>query len=170
MKVTATPLARTTRRSKARYVLVTVFAIALSLGAAPAFAQPVTHSTQQANLVDVFVDVLPTCEGDAPLYTFTTTTNRAEESTTFDDGRISGGINQTGTFSAVPVADPTLPSYTGTVTLRNTFYLQSDGLVTTTFTYTVHGDGSDGSTFSTHVTTHTNVRPDATINGFFRCH
>ena len=172
MRLKSTAIApRAHRRSTFRRLLVGLFALVLLLVAAPAFAQPpVTESTHKTNVVDVFVDVLPSCEPGAPLYTFTTTTNLTVRSTTFDDGRVIGTVAQTGTFSAVPLEEANLPTYTGTVTLRNSFNVDNGAFVTNTFTYTVHGTGSDGSTFTTHVTTHANVRPNATINEFFRCH
>jgi len=104
------------------------------------------------------------------LYTITMTTNRVTHSTTFADGRIHWTVTQTGTFVAVPLADPSLPTYTGTVTLHNGFFVQNGQYVSNTFTYTAHGTGSDGSTFKTHVTTRLSGPIDAPITEFFRCH
>ena len=42
--------------------------------------------------------------------------------------------------------------------------------LTNTSTRTLHGSGSDGSTFKIHVTVHTNIPPTGTNNEFFRCH
>jgi hypothetical protein len=64
-------------------------------------------------------------ERGGPLYTFTTTTNRVERSTTFDDGRIHGIIVETGTFVAVPREDPSLPTYTGKFTNLNSFFVET---------------------------------------------
>jgi hypothetical protein len=155
-----------------RRLLVGLMAAGLLLaGGPPAFAAPpVTETIQQKNLVDTFVDVLPSCQPGGPLYTFTVTINHVEHSTTFADGRIHGGVTETGTFVAVPLADPSLPTYTGTFVVRNGFTIQSGEMVNNTFTYTAHGSGSDGSTFNTHLTSHINVPPDAPINEFFRCH
>jgi hypothetical protein len=153
-----------------RRLLIGLFAIGLLLIAAPAFAQPpATETTHQKNRVDTFIDFLPSCEPDA-LYTFTTTQNVVVQSTTFDDGRVSGTVVQTGTFTAVPLSDPTLPTYTGKVNLHNSFHVLNTAVLQNTFTVTVHGTGSDGSTFKTHFTQHTNVPPTGTINEFFRCH
>jgi hypothetical protein len=116
------------------------------------------------------VDVLPSCQPGGPLYTFTVTINHVEHSTTFADGRIHGGVTQTGTFVAVPLADPSLPTYTGTFVVRNGFFIQNGERLNNTFTYTAHGTGSDGSTFKTHSTFHINVSPAAPINAFLRCH
>jgi hypothetical protein len=39
-----------------------------------------------------------------------------------------------------------------------------------TFTFNLHGTGSDGSTLNTHQVDHFNERPDGTVNEFFHCH
>jgi hypothetical protein len=155
----------------ARHLLVGVLATALLLIGGPAFADPPITETINEKVVNTFVDFLPnTCELGGPLYTFTTTNNRVEHSTTFDDGRVHGGVLETGTFVAVPLEDPSLPTYTGKFTNRNTFFVENGMVVTNTTTRTVHGTGSDGSTFNIHVTSHANVPPTETINDFFRCH
>ena len=67
-----------------RRLLVGVMAAGLLLVGAPAFAQPpVTTTTVQKNLVETFVDVIPTCEEGGPLYTITTTTTLVEHETVF---------------------------------------------------------------------------------------
>jgi hypothetical protein len=153
-----------------RRLLVGLVAAGLLLVGAPAFAQPpVTETTVQKNLVETFVDVVPTCEGGGPLYTITTTSNLVEHTTTFDDGRVHETFTQTGTFVAVPLEDPSLPSYTGKFTTWGGFN-QNGNTVNGTFTFNVRGTGSDGSTFSNHVTDHFNERPDGTVNEFFHCH
>jgi hypothetical protein len=153
-----------------RRLLVGLVAAGLLLVGAPAFAQPpVTETTVQKNLVETFVDVVPSCEGGGPLYTITTTSNLVEHTTTFDDGRIHATFTQTGTFVAVPLEDPSLPSYTGKFTTWGGFN-QNGNTVNGTFTFNVRGTGSDGSTFQNHVTDHFNQRPDGTVNEFFHCH
>jgi hypothetical protein len=140
------------------------------LFAAPAFAQPpATETTTQKGLVETFVDVVPSCEEGGPLYTITTTSNLVEHTTTFDDGRVHATFTQTGTFVAMPLDDPTLPSFTGRFTVWGGFN-QNGTTVNGTFTFNVRGTGSDGSTFSNHVTDHFNARPDGTVNEFFHCH
>jgi hypothetical protein len=142
----------------------------LLLTAAPALAQPpVTETTIEKDLVETFVDVAPSCEEGGPLYTITTTSNLVEHTTTFDDGRIHATFTQTGTFVAVPLEDPSLPSFTGHFTVWGGFN-QNGKTVNGTFTFTVQARGSDGSTERIHITDHFNVRPDGTVNEFFRCH
>jgi hypothetical protein len=153
-----------------RRLLVGLMTAGLLLVGAPAFAQPpVTETTVQKNLVDTFVDVVPTCEGGGPLYTITTTSNLIEHTTTFDDGRVHETFTQTGKFVAVPLEDPSLPSYTGSFTVWGGFNANNQ-VVNGTFTFSVRGRGSDGSRFTNHVTDHFNERPDGTVNAFFRCH
>jgi hypothetical protein len=78
-------------------------------------------------------------------------------------------FTQTGTFVAVPLEDPSLPSYTGKFTVWGNFN-QNGNTVNGTFTFNVRGTGSDGSTFNNHQNGHFNVRPDGTVNEFFHCH
>ena len=91
----------------------------LLLIGAPAYAQPpVTTTTHQKNLVETFVDVVPTPPArrrdrstpSPPPATL------VEHSTVFDDGRVHATFTQTGTFVAVPLEDPSLPSFTGKFT------------------------------------------------------
>jgi hypothetical protein len=153
-----------------RRLLVTLLAVGLLLIGAPAFAQPPdTETTHQKNLVETFVDVVPTCEGGGPLFTITTTSNLVMHTTTFDNGRIHASFTQTGTFVAVPLEDRSLPSFTGKFTVWGGFN-QNGKVVNGTFTFNIHGTGSDGSTFSNHNVEHFNARPDGTVNEFFHCH
>ena len=152
-----------------RRLLVGLLAAGLLLIGAPAFAQPpVTETTVLKDLVETFVDVVPSCEGGGPLYTITTTSNFIEHTTIFDDGRIHATFTQTGTFVAEPLTAG-LPSYTGKFTVWGGFNLNNQ-VVNGTFTFNVRGTGSDGSTFKNHVTDHFNERPDGTVNAFFHCH
>jgi hypothetical protein len=70
---------------------------------------------------------------------------------------------------AVPLEDPSLPSFTGKFTTWGGFN-QNGTTVNGTFTFNVRGTGSDGSTFSNHNTGHFNTRPDGSVNEFFHCH
>jgi hypothetical protein len=138
--------------------------------AAPAFAQPPTNTTtHEKGLVETFVDVIPTCEEGGPLYTVTTTSNFVLHETIFDDGRVHATFNQTGTFVAVPLEDPSLPSFTGKFTTWGNFN-QNGTTVNGTATFNLSGTGSDGSRLSFHTLEHFNVRPDGTVNEFFHCH
>ena len=144
--------------------------VGLLLIGGPAFAAPPeTNTTTQKNLVETFVDVVPTCEEGGPAYTITTTSNLIEHETVFDDGRAHFTFTQTGTFVAVPLDDPSLPSYTGTFTTWGGFN-NNGKAVNGTFTFTVRGTGSDGSRFVTHVTDHFNTTPTGAEFFFTRCH
>ena len=138
-------------------------------GTAMAAAPPQTETITAKNVVETFVDVVPSCEGGGPLYTITTTSNMIEHVTTFDDGRVHETFTQTGTFVAVPLNDPSLPSYTGKFTTWGNFN-DNGGAVNGTFTFTVHGRGSDGSTFRNHDTEHFNVTPTGADFFFTHCH
>jgi hypothetical protein len=141
----------------------------LSILAAPAFAQPpTTETTHQKGLVETFVDVIPTCEEDGPLYTITTTSNLVMHETIFDDGRVHATFTQTGKFVAVPL-NPSLPSFTGRFTQWGGFN-QNGETVNGTFTFSLRGTGSDGSTVTLNLVEHFNERPDGTVNEFFHCH
>ena len=115
------------------------------------------------------LDVVPTCEGGGPLYTVTTTVNRIFHITAFDDGRSHETFTDTGTFVAVPLENPSLPSYTGKLTVWGGFNANGKA-VNGTFTFNIRGTGSDGSTFSNHVTDHFNATPNGTEFFFTHCH
>lgn len=140
-------------------------AVGLGLTSASA-APPETTTTTAKNLVETFVDVVPTCDPGGALYTITTTSNLVEHETVFEDGRVHATFTQTGTFVAT---NPTLPDFTGKFTVWGGFN-QNGQTVNGTFTFTVHGTGDDGSTFKHHETEHFNVRPDGSVQEFFRCH
>jgi hypothetical protein len=152
-----------------RRLLVGLVAAGLLLVGAPAFAQPpVTTTTVQKNLVETFVDVIPTCEEGGPLYTITTTTTLVMHETVFDDGRVHATFTQTGTFVAEPL-EAGLPSYTGKVTIWGGFN-QSNQVVNGTFTFNLHATGSDGSRVRVNASEHFNTRPDGSVNEFLHCH
>jgi hypothetical protein len=145
--------------------LITVFT------AGTAAAAPETTTTHQHGLVETFVDVVPTCDDSATdLYTITTTSNLVEHETVFADGRVHATFTQTGRFVAVPVNDPSLPSYTGKFTMWANFNQNSDTVANSTFTFSIHGTGSDGSTFSINAVEHANQPPDGSVKRFFHCH
>jgi hypothetical protein len=155
-----------------RLLIVSLMTVGLLSIGAPAFAAPPeTETTVQKNLVETFVDIVPTsnCVEEGPLYTITTTTNLVEHSTVFADGREHDTFTQTGTFVAVPLEDASLPSYTGKVTIWGGFNANGT-TVNGTFTFNLSATGSDGSTINTHEVDHFNVRPDGTVNELFHCH
>jgi hypothetical protein len=146
-------------------LLLTAF---LVLVGGPALASPVTQTTTQKDLIETFVDVVPSCEGGGPLYEITTTSNAVEHETLFDDGRIHLTFTQTGKFVAEPL-EAGLPSYTGSFTVWGGF--NANGATANgTFTFDVRGKGSDGSKFVNSTVDHFNERPDGSVNAFFHCH
>jgi len=149
-------------------VLLTGFFVLLAGPAAQA-APPSTTTNTAKGLVETFVDVVPTCEGGGPLYTITTTSNAIEHETVFDDGRVHATFTSTGTFTATPLEDSSLPSYTGKFTQWGGFN-DNGSTVNGTFTFSVRGTGSDGSTFSSQNVEHFNQRPNGTVQEFFHCH
>ena len=78
-------------------------------------------------------------------------------------------FTQTGTFVAVPVDDPSLPTYTGKFMIWGAFNANGK-TVNGTFTFTAHGTGSDGSAFKVHETDHFNTTPTGAEFFFTRCH
>src|SRR5829696_1324069 len=109
------------RKQMIRRLLAVLLATGLLLLiGAPAYAEPpVITTTVEKNVVENFVDFLPTCEG-GPEYTFTATSNLVSHDTVFiEEGRSHVTFTQTGTFVAEPVDDPNLPSFTGTFTILN---------------------------------------------------
>jgi hypothetical protein len=152
-----------------RRLIVGLLATGLMLIGAPASAAgPTTDTIHEKGLVETFVDVVPSCEGGGPLYTITTTSNLVVHETIFADGRVHATFTQTGTFVAVPLNDPSLPSYAGKFTVWGGFNANGK-VVEGTFTFNVRGTGSDGSTFRNHVNDHFNERPNGTVNEFFHC-
>ena len=149
-------------------IAVALTAAALVTAGGPAHAAPTTTTIHQHGAVETFVDVLPTCTDNPPRYTITTTSNGVQHQTVFADGRVHETETQTGTFSAVPKDDASLASYTGHFTTWDGFNMNGK-TVNGTFTFHVHGTGSDGSTLRNHVNGHFNVRPDGTVHEFFKC-
>lgn len=144
-----------------------VAGLALGLGVAPAgaAAPPDTTTTHAKNLVETFFDVAPICDGGGAVYEITTTSNLVEHETVFPDGRVHATFTQTGTFVAI---HPTLPDFSGKFTTWGNFNFNGK-TANSTFTFTVHGTGNDGSTFKHHETAHFNSRPDGSVHEFFRC-
>lgn len=155
--------------TRSRIAMATAFAAALITAGGPANAStPTTTTVHEHGVVETFVDVLPACEGNPSRYEITTTSNRVEHVTVFADGRIHETDTDTGTFSAVPKNNPSLPSYTGHFTIWDGFNANGK-TVEGTFTFNVHGIGSDGSILRNHINAHFNVRPNGTVHEFFKC-
>jgi hypothetical protein len=107
----------------------------------PRLPAPKTTTTNAHGWVDTFVGVVPTCDNNAPaLYTITTTSNAVEHETVTGHFATWGGFNE-----------------------------NSDWVVNGTATFSIHGPGSDGSTFSVQQMEHCNQRPDGSVNAFFHC-
>jgi len=152
-----------------RRLLTGVLTVGMLLIATPAYAQPpVTETITEKGVVETFIDVVPTCDFDGPLYTITTTSNQVFHITEFDDGRVHVTGTLTGTFVAEPV-DPGLPDFSGKFTTW--FGFNGNGkAVNGTFTFTAHGAGTDGSTFTFHLTDHFNATPTGAEFFFTHCH
>ena len=152
-----------------RLLVLGAMTTAVLFTGAPAFAAPPVTETIHEKVVETFVDQVPvTCDEGGPKYTITINANTVGHITTFDDGRVHSTFTQTGTFVAVPKGDPSLPSCTGKFTIRAGFN-DNGKTVNGTCTFNIHGTGSDGTTFSKHFGNRFNVRPDGTVNEFFRC-
>jgi hypothetical protein len=150
------------------FAAVLAAGLLLLIGAPANAAPPVTETTTAKNVVDTFVDVGPPCEGGA-LYTVTTTTNLIEHQTVFDDGRVHATFTQSGTFVAVPLDDPSLPTVTGHLAVWGGFN-DNGKSVNGTFTFNISGTGSDGSRFHQNELEHFNTTPTGAEFFFTRCH
>jgi hypothetical protein len=150
-----------------RRLSAVIAAVCLALVAGPAFGATVTDTRTEKNLVENFVDVVPSCDGGGALYDITTTSNLVEHSTIKDDGTAHFTFTQTGKFVAEPL-DAGLPSFTGRFTVWGGFN-QTNNTVNGTFTFSITGLGSDGSRLRNTSVDHFNVRPDGTVNEFFHC-
>jgi hypothetical protein len=148
----------------------TLFAVfMLSVTAAPGTfaAGAVSVTTTEHHETDTFTDVVP-CNGDA-LFDITITYNEVDHTTTGPNS-VHFTFTQTGTFVAVP-QDPALPTYTGHLTMWggvNDNAPNSSG----TFTFDLHGTGSDGSTLTFESVEHFNVDANGVEHDFSieNCH
>jgi hypothetical protein len=152
-----------------RSLLVAIAAMSVLATASVALAGPTTDTTHEHNATETFVDVLPNCDGSGDLYEITVVYNEIDHGTAFTDGRSHETFTQTGTFSAEPFADSSLPTYDGHFTIWGNFNVNGK-TVNGTFTFNANGMGSDGSQLQHHETEHFNQRPDGTVQEFFRCH
>ncbi|MER3438705.1 MAG: hypothetical protein C4346_14550 [Chloroflexota bacterium] len=140
-----------------KLILTLLTILGLSLVAGPvalAGNGAVSETTTSHGATETFTDVLP-CVGGA-LYQITITYNQVDHLTTLPNGTVHVTFTQTGTFEAVPVADPSLPSYTGHFTIWGGFNGNQKNAAST-FTFTIKGTGSDGSRIDFHETAHFNT-------------
>lgn len=134
----------------------------------PALAAPPQHeSNTQHHVTETFADILPCADGG--YYLITTTANQTEHAT-FTDTSGHFTFTETGTFQASPtevvittdpdgepVVTPTGPrpgpTYSGHFTIWGGGSF-NDKRSVTTFTFRIHGTGSDGTTLSFHENAH----------------
>jgi hypothetical protein len=156
------------------FLRVVVAAVSISFmlagPAASAATPPVTETTIRHNVVERYVDVAPSCDGDGPLYSFTTITNTVRHLTVFPDGRVHIATAYTGRFVAEPLDGAEGPTYSGRFTIKNGGNL--DNSVSGIFNYTlsITGSGSDGSRLRVNAVEHFSLAPNGTVKLFFRCH
>ncbi|MFC7597556.1 hypothetical protein ACFQU3_19730 [Terrabacter sp. GCM10028922] len=153
-----------------RLSIVLFAAPALVVGlSGPTSAAAETTTETAKNVVDTYLDIVPSCDG-GPIYRVTTTTNTVQHVTTTGRGGEHTTFTVTGKVSLVPL-DSTLglPSYAGRLTVRGGF--NGNGrVVNATSTYNVTLKGSDGSKATYHENRHFNTRPNGTLHFVFRCH
>jgi hypothetical protein len=129
--------------------LTATTAAASGVVGAPAWAHATTKTFHIHNGTQTFVDRVPCIGGKA---TITLTFNAV-----FHQTRIAAHLfhvteTMTGTFVAVPL-HPSRPTFTGHFTQWHGFNSNRQSL-TGTFTFSVHGVGSDGSTVNFHEVAH----------------
>jgi hypothetical protein len=142
---------------------------ALTVGTAPhaLAAGAVTETFTEHGGTDTFTDVVP-C-GAEGAYDITITYNTVEHAT-FGPKSVHFTFTVTGTFVAVP-QDPALPTYTGHFTESGGFNENAKN-ASGTFTFSLHGTGSDGSTITFNAVEHFNVSASGIENelAFENCH
>ncbi len=152
-----------------RLLMVGLLTAGLLLTGAPAFgAPPDTQTTTQKDLVETFVDVIPSCAGGPP-YTVTTTSNLVEHSTTFADGRVHDTFTQTGTAVGGAARGPDSADLHRQVHDLGRLQRQRP-TVNGTFTFNLHATPLGRLDVQQPHVDHFNVRPDGTVNEFFHCH
>jgi hypothetical protein len=145
--------------------------LTLSLVAAPhaLAAGAVSTTTTEHQGTDTFTDVVPCGADPNALYDITLTYNEIDHVTTGPNS-IHFTMTQTGTFVAVP-QDPSLPTYTGHFMIWDG---DNDNAQTAsgTFTFDLHGTGSDGSTITFNAVEHFNVDANGVQHhfDFENCH
>ena len=149
-------------------VLVALAGFALvDVGKSFAGATSITETEHQ--VTETFTDVVPCGVDETALYDITTTSNLVEHAT-FGPKSVHFTFTQTGSFTAVP-QDPSLPTYSGHFTTWGGFNGNNRN-ASGTFTFSIHGTGSDGSRVTFSAVDHFNVTPGGIENAFTfeRCH
>jgi len=154
---------RILRFAFAMVMLSGLFAIAAPSAVSAAGASSTT--TTEHHATDTFTDTLPCITGN-PLYDITITYNEVDHVTFLPNCTFHATFTQTGNFQAVPDSDPSLPSFTGHFTMWDGFNGNRQN-ATGTFTFTIHGTGSNGSSLDFHETAHFTVNPDGPVTSEF---
>jgi hypothetical protein len=152
-------------RRAAAALLIVLAAAALPVAAA---ASPPETETTVVKGTDTFVDVIPFCEDEGPLYEITIDFILVEHSTVSDTGE-HFTFTQTGKVTAVAL-DPGLPNFSGTFTQWGGFNLNPGGAVNGTFTFSVRGRFDDGTRLNFHLVDHFNETPTGAAFFFTHCH
>jgi hypothetical protein len=164
----------TTSVKPIKFALVALFALGALAFATPAYASNSGSTTQSFGTVTTSYPTDPTavnpCTG-AP-GTLTVTFHNVTHMTTRPTGGASFTSTTNGTFSFVP-ADSTLPSYTGHFVMWDGAQTQNlgpsgpTGQFTQTGTFSVNGQGSDGSHLVFHEVFHITTLANGTVTVAF---
>ena len=140
--------------------LTATIAAASGVVGAPAWAHATTKTFHIHNGTQTFVDRVPCIGGKA---TITLTFNAVFHRTRIGPHLFHVTETMTGTFVAVPL-HPNRPTFSGHFTQWDGFNSNRQSL-TGTFTFSVHGVGSDGSTVNFHEVAHfTMTKSGVTVN------
>lgn len=137
--------------------------------AAPANAAPETDTVTMHDVTETFLDVYPSCSEDAPAYLVTVTYNSVDHSTVSGD-TAHFTFTQTGTFTATPAEDATLPDVSGHFTVWGGFNQNAGGVSNGTFTFNITGTNDDGTPLRVHAVDHFNTTPTGAEFFFTHCH
>jgi hypothetical protein len=155
-----------TRPVRRTLVAFLVLAMAVLAVASASAAPPVTETTTVKD-TDTFVDVLTSCDEEAPLYEITIDYKLIEHTTSFDDGRVHATFTQTGKFVAKALEPGSLDA-SGTFAIWGGFNANGKN-VNGTFTFNLSGKYTDGTTVGIHVTDHFNTTPTGSEFFFTHC-
>lgn len=151
-------------RTPIAMIAATVLASGIGIPISAVFAD--TNNEHQ--VTETNPDVNP-CTGEPG--TLTITYNEVEHESPDNNGGDHATFTQTGTFTFVQDSDGV--TFTGHFTVWGGFNSNSGGTNADTFTLTVHGTGSDGSTINAHEVSHTTSNPADLITSEFdnlSCH